>query len=119
MVKSQIIDELSMSENKARQAFDRRFEYRCVDEGLGFLFKDKPINQTGPVKKIGVFAKAPVEELSFLGIYSGVMYSLTTKLASVERDTGELYTELKQQTPDMMSHPGWCQPCLLPALKGI
>lgn len=104
MVKSQIIDELSMSENQAHRAFDRRYEYRCVDEGLGFLFKDKPINQTGPVKKIGLFAKAPVEELSFLGIYSGIMYSLTNKLASIEHDTGELYTELKQQTPDMMSH---------------
>ena len=104
MVKSQIFDELSMSENRARQAFNRRFEYRCVDEGLGFLFKDKPINQTGPVKKIGLFAKEPVEELCFLGIYSGVMYSLTTKLASIEHDTGELHTELKQQTPDMMSH---------------
>lgn len=104
MVKSQIMDELSMSENKARRAFNRRFEYRCVDGGLGFLFKDKPINQTGPVKRIGLFAKAPVEELSFLGIYSGIMYSLTTKLASIERDTGQLFKELKQQTPDMMSH---------------
>ena len=104
MVKSQIIDELSMSEDKARRAFNRRFEYRFVDEGRGFLFKDKPINQTGPVRKIGLFAKAPVDDLSFLGIYSGVMYSLTTKLASVEHDTGQLYTELKKQTPDMMSH---------------
>lgn len=104
MVKSQLFDELSMSENQARRAFNRRFEYRCVDGGLGFLFKDKPINQTGPVKKIGLFAKAPVDELSFLGIYSGIMYSLTIKLASVEHNTGELYKELKQQTPDMMSH---------------
>ena len=104
MVKSQIFDELSMSENQARRAFNRRFEYRFVDEGQGFLFKDKPINQTGPVKKICLFAKAPIEELSFLGIYSGVMYSLTTKLASVEHDTRQLYVELKKQTPDMMSH---------------
>ena len=104
MVKSQIIDELSMSENKARRAFNQRFEYRFVDEGQGFLFKEKPINQTGPVRNIGLFAKAPIAGPGFLGIYSGIMYSLTTKLASVEHDTEQLYTELERQTPDMMSH---------------
>ena len=104
MVKSQILDELSMSENQAHRAFNQRFEYRFVDEGQGFLFKDKPVNQTGPTRNIGLFAKAPVKEFSFLGIYSGIMHSLTTKLASVGHDTAQLYKELNKQTPDMMSH---------------
>lgn len=103
-VTSQIIAELSLTEGVARRAFDQRFEYKFVDPGQSFLFKEKPINQVGPVRDLGVFAKTPIEPLSFLGVFSGVMYSLTAKLRSIGDDTSQLYAELKQQTPDMMSH---------------
>ena len=103
-VKSQIIAELSLTEGDARRAFNRRFEYKFVDPGQSFLFKEKPINQISPVRHLGVFAKTPIEPLSFLGVFSGVMYSLTAKLSSIEADASQLYAELKQQTPDMMTH---------------
>ena len=103
-VKSQIIAELSLTEGGARRAFNQRFEYKFVDPGQSYLFKEKPINQIGPVRDLGVFVKTPIEPLSFLGVFSGVMYSLTVKLRSIEADTSQLYAELKQQTPDMMSH---------------
>ena len=103
-VKSQIIAELSLTEGDARRAFNRRFEYKFVDPGQSFLFKEKPINQISPVRHLGVFAKTPIEPLSFLGVFSGVMYSLTAKLSSTGVDASELYAELKQQTPDMMTH---------------
>ena len=103
-VKSQIIAELSQTEGGARRAFNQRFEYKPVDPGHSYLFKEKPINQIGPARELGVFAKTPIEPLSFLGVFSGVMYSLTAKLRSIEADTSQLYAELKQQAPDMMTH---------------
>lgn len=97
-VKSQIIAALTMSENKARKAFNQRFEYQFVDPGQSQFFKENPITQTGPVKSYGIFAKTPIAACSFLGIFSGTMYSLM----STGCNTSSL--ELKQQTPDMMSH---------------
>ena len=103
-VKSRIIAELSLTEGAARRAFNQRFEYKFVDPGQGYLFKEEPINQISPVRGLGVFAKTPIEPMSFVGVFSGVMYSLTTKLSSLEADTSQLHAELKQQTPDMMTH---------------
>lgn len=106
----QVIDQLLMSERRAREDFQARFEYRLVDYRLvGYRFTS--VDASGvPEKSYGVFARRPVAEGTLLGVYSGVGFLL--KFSDLERDidnwdhqrTQYLHWKYAEEVPDFMSY---------------
>ena len=109
-MQSQVIDQLLMSERRAREDFQARFEYRPVDYRLvGYRFTS--VDASGvPEKSYGVFARRPIAEGTLLGVYSGIGFLL--KFSDLERDidnwdhqrTQYLHWKYAEEVPDFMSY---------------
>ena len=109
-MQSQVIDQLLMSERRAREDFQARFEYRPVDYRLvGYRFTS--VDASGvPEKSYGVFARKPIAEGTLLGVYSGIGFLL--KFSDLERDidnwdhqrTQYLHWKYAEEVPDFMSY---------------
>ena len=119
-MQSLVIEQLLMSERRARKDFQARFEYRPVDYRL-VDYRFTSVDASGmPEKSYGVFAHKPVAEGTLLGIYSGIGYLL--KFGCLEKDihnwdtqrTQYLHWKYAEEVPDFMSFNG----TLMAGLRG-
>ena len=102
--RAQVVAQLRMSKNRARQYFTEHFEYRLVD--YGFSCTSEQPQALSSSKNYGLFARAPARSGEVLGVYSGVAYLLrTSSWWQDDRGWGldTLQPAFYREMPDFMS----------------
>lgn len=102
--RAQVVAQLRMSKNTARQYFTEHFEYRLVD--YGFSCTSEQPQAGSAANNYGLFARAAVSSGEVLGVYSGVAYLLRTSAwLKDDRDwcLATLRPAFHREMPDFMS----------------
>ena len=102
--RAQVVAQLRMSNNKARQYFNEHFEYRLVE--YGFSCTSEQPQGLGSNNNYGLFARASANSGEVLGVYSGVAYLL--RRSSWWQDGRDWHLDTLQpafyrEMPDFMS----------------